>query len=473
MIFSALKIAAVGAVMALAVVVGVESVVQTVAPSGDFSLLAEIPFRAVSAESVAPATFTASVAGALAPQPSVEVEPSMQTSDQHSVILKKTRVEEVAPAEVPTPVVASSTSEAASTTVILAEKQESVSAPKECSFASAQFPNYRNLVINEIAWMGTPEDSGNEWIELKNISTLPIDIGGYWVIDQKEQIKVQLPSVTLPSDGFFLLERGDDAVPGKKADVIYTGALSNTNEALRLFDLNCFLVDSVEAAPSWPAGNSGEKRSMERAANLEWFTYSGSGADQIFGTPAAPNTAPSTLAESAPRLAPAPSDVPATSNASSTSAASAAPPTSTSSPPSILITEVFVGSEQSSDDEFIELYNAGDAAVDLTGWSIKKKSSTGSESSLVSSARLEGKSIPAHSFFLIAHEGKYLGGASLDATWASSYNLAYTNNAITLYKPDGGAMDSTSWSEITKGQSWARQPQKDAVFVAAMSSPRY
>ena len=42
--------------------------------------------------------------------------------------------------------------------------------------------------------------------------------------------------------------------------------------------------------PSWPSGNSAERRTMERAKNLEWQTYSGESYYNILGTPKGENS---------------------------------------------------------------------------------------------------------------------------------------------------------------------------------------
>ncbi len=64
-------------------------------------------------------------------------------------------------------VVAATTTPATTTTstIVFAARTSEISLPvaDDCKFQTNQFPNYENLVLNEIAWMGTPEDSGNEW----------------------------------------------------------------------------------------------------------------------------------------------------------------------------------------------------------------------------------------------------------------------------------------------------------------------
>lgn len=54
-------------------------------------------------------------------------------------------------------------------------------------------------------------------------------------------------------------------------------------------------------------------------------------------------------------------------------------------------------------ERFLELYNTSDSVVDLTGWYMQRKTTTGdSFSSLVSKPNFEGKTILAHDYFVIS-----------------------------------------------------------------------
>lgn len=134
------------------------------------------------------------------------------------------------------------------------------------------------------------------------------------------------------------------------------------------------------------------------------------------------------------------------------------PPPVLAEPPSaatgIMLNEVMAGTEAGSDEEFIELYNPSSEAVSLTGWSVKKKSSTGSETSFVVASRLEGKSVPAGGYFLLKNEGSDMSTPPADVSWPHSYTLAYTNNALTLYDGSGAKVSEMSWTEIPKGKSF-------------------
>lgn len=120
------------------------------------------------------------------------------------------------------------------------------------------------------------------------------------------------------------------------------------------------------------------------------------------------------------------------------------------------ISEILVGIDGNVNYEFIELYNSNDVAIDLTGYSIKKRSSTGNESPLVSASRFDGKKIMPNKYFLLVNEGGYSGVVQSDIVWPKSYILAYKNNAVILYNANGEVIEDIGWDEIAKGQSLER-----------------
>jgi len=158
---------------------------------------------------------------------------------------------------------------------------------KLCEVTTGIQPLRNKLIINEIAWMGTINSANDEWIELKNISGNSINLNNWQILDKDRQIEIIFRSgEQFSANSFYLLERTDDeTVPGVTADLIYSGTLSNTDEALYLFDGNCQLQDEVLANPDWPAGDNSSKRTMERKPDLTWQTSLSPG-----GTPKAGNS---------------------------------------------------------------------------------------------------------------------------------------------------------------------------------------
>jgi len=176
-------------------------------------------------------------------------------------------------------------------------------------------PQPGDVVINEVAWMGTAASSADEWIELYNTTDQPIDLTG-WTLESTTD---GTPSFTfdaahcrnlvIPAQGFFLLERTDDnTVSDIPADCIYTGSLVNSGESLALKDPTGTVIDTANGdGGAWPAGTTGSGSppyaSMERIDPLapdtdaNWATNNGvdrngldANGNPINGTPKALNS---------------------------------------------------------------------------------------------------------------------------------------------------------------------------------------
>ena len=119
--------------------------------------------------------------------------------------------------------------------------------------------------------------------------------------------------------------------------------------------------------------------------------------------------------------------------------------------PKILLSEIFPG--DNSLDPFIELYNPADTPANLTGFSIKRLSTSGGEITFLSSRRLEGLVINPHGYFLIT---KASSTTIADAYWPRPYNLIRQNSGLSLYSPLGEQVDEVSWKIIPAGVSLTR-----------------
>jgi hypothetical protein len=129
------------------------------------------------------------------------------------------------------------------------------------------------VVISEIAWMGSAADSNDEWIELLNRGSESVDVTG-WTLSDGDAVYVTL-SGTLSAGGCALLERTDDAsVPGVSAFQIYTGALANGGRTLVLKDASGVTIDTVAGGENWSAigGDNVGKDTPQRTDADEWIT---------------------------------------------------------------------------------------------------------------------------------------------------------------------------------------------------------
>jgi hypothetical protein len=218
------------------------------------------------------------------------------------------------------------------------------------------------LLINELAWAGTLASPTDEWIELYNPGSFTIDLHG-WQLTDGGDIEIDLQGM-IPGNGYYLLERSDDTtVADIAADDIYSGAMHNDGEALYLTDPTGNIIDSAnQDGMHWPAGDHVTRASMERRGGLDlagnWSTFARYGGN---GIDAEGNPIPGTPRRRNSTFAPTPTPSPSSGTPSTTP--SAIPQRA------VLINELaWAGTEASSSDEWIELYNPGSDLVDLLGW---------------------------------------------------------------------------------------------------------
>ncbi len=144
-----------------------------------------------------------------------------------------------------------------------------------------------NVVINEIAWMGTIANANHEWIELYNPNPFPVDISGWSIkaIDGTPNIIIA-PDKIMAAFSYFLLERiSDTTISDISADQIYTGILSNGGEVIELIDNNGQIRDKVGHFDEygqisiWYAGESNTSTDPAIRISMERIDYSKPGDD--------------------------------------------------------------------------------------------------------------------------------------------------------------------------------------------------
>lgn len=148
------------------------------------------------------------------------------------------------------------------------------------------------VVINEVAWAGSADNSNDEWIELYNNSGAAIDLSGWSIEDDYAASTYSITSGFIPARGYFLIEDREEAVD-LAADAVIPLSLANTGDTLILKDSSGAIIDSVNSAGlAWYGGNSVTNASMERidptvSADLasNWATaLSGNGSAGALGT---------------------------------------------------------------------------------------------------------------------------------------------------------------------------------------------
>ena len=268
-----------------------------------------------------------------------------------------------------------------------------------------------DVVLNEIAWMGTLASANDEWMELRNNTAGPIDLAG-WTLTSADGTPSFVLSGTIPAGGYFLLERTDDAtVPGVAADQIYTGALSNTLEILSLRDAGGGLQDFVDA---WYAGNSATRATMQRvdpaqpgdvAAN--WTNGPVEGTPMNSGGSGGGCDPPTRVVDCQP-----------------------GPPFAFWAGGPVVINELMINPAAVGDaaGEYVELYNSGPIPVNLQGWTLRDDD--------FDAYTLPGGApvvIQPGGFLVIAAQANpsQNGGFTADLAW-SGFNLANGGDEVVL-----------------------------------------
>jgi len=160
---------------------------------------------------------------------------------------------------------------------------------------AAQAAHPLDVIINEVAWMGTTDGANYEWIELYNTKEEKIDLSGWKIENAGAGNKtLEISTGEISPKEFFLICKKEI----KNCDFI-TGTLSLHNEyekngKLILRDNLNNVLDQTPKPESkkWPAGDNSTKQTMERKKPQfegsdpdDWQTSQNAG-----GTPKAKNS---------------------------------------------------------------------------------------------------------------------------------------------------------------------------------------
>ncbi len=341
-----------------------------------------------------------------------------------------------------------------------------------CLIQNANFSKQKRVVFNEIAWMGTATSASDEWIELKNISFAPINLAGWSLINESRKIDIVFgDNQAIGADGLFLLERTDDnTVPNQQADLIYSGAMSNNNEALYLFNEKCELEGVVKASPDWAGGDAETKRTMEKNNDGEnWYTFGGS-EREIMGTPKEKNSNTNwqkPITGSGGGGSNSSGSSSNSGNSSSSQSITYCPQSNLSIPTheGIVINEIaWMGTATSASDEWIELKNISDEVINLQGWQLIDKDNQ------IQISLSSTDSILAHGFYLLERtDDNSVPNLSADKIYTGA--LSDTDESLRLFNPNCVLIDevvaTTNW---TAGDKTNKKTMERNIDLASWHS---
>ena len=169
--------------------------------------------------------------------------------------------------------------------------------------ASAESNSFGDVVINEIAWAGSDDSSGDEWIELYNNSNETIELAGWEILDDGSSSYLIVEGEIKPK-GYFLIEDKETTVSTLQSNQVIGLSLANSGDSLMLKNVDGIPIDIVNTdGLDWYAGNANLKATMEKidpsnliddSANWASATFSNgsksSAGSEILGTPGSVNS---------------------------------------------------------------------------------------------------------------------------------------------------------------------------------------
>jgi beta-lactamase superfamily II metal-dependent hydrolase len=325
----------------------------------------------------------------------------------------------------------------------------------EYSFSTTSPGGSSGVIFSEIYYDTVGTDADEEWIELYNNTGATVDIGGWTITDNNGTgATFTIPAGnTIAAGTYFTIAHnsaGFNALYGYDADIYGSiPFLNNDGDALLLKDGTGGLVDTVaweggassgipdgwgsSTDPSAPTGSTIERTDpgVDTDTYADWSTAANNGDPQTQAT--------------------------------------STPPT-----PDVVFSEIYydtVGTD--ADEEWIELYNNTDAAVDIGGWVITDNNGTGASYTIPA-----GTTIAAGTYLTIAHNST--GFYALYGYDADVYgSIPFLNNdGDTLIMTDDSAavVDTVAWeggasSGIPDGWGSTSAPSAATGYTIVRTDP--
>ena len=161
--------------------------------------------------------------------------------------------------------------------------------------ASAQAPAPGDVVVNEISYdPPAPQPSTNEWVEVVNRSSAPVDLAGVRVVDSAGGASAPIPGpLVVPPGGFAVLVRNGEAFAAAFPGVAFTAlgsfpTLNNSGDTVRLV----LAGTDLDAVPYTPAfgGNNASTERRDPDGPSDAASNFGTTSDPAGGTPGRANS---------------------------------------------------------------------------------------------------------------------------------------------------------------------------------------
>jgi len=278
------------------------------------------------------------------------------------------------------------------------------------------------IMANPVGLTAFPE---TEYVEIYNASDTVVPLSGWmFVYDNKS---VALPDTALPVGAYAVLYRAGNSIFVESGGMdlplaAFPAALANTGKVLKILNPESETVDSIAYPAAKPA------ISYERNADGELYLST----DARGGTPGGTNS---------PETPPAPPETPDSSKVGD-----------------VIITEIMAnptGLTAFPETEYVEIYNASDTAVSLSGWTFVYDNK---------SVALPDTALPVGTYAVLYRAGNSIfvesGGIDLPlATFPAA--LANTGKTLQLLNSKGAIIDSIAYPAAKPAISYERNADGD------------
>jgi hypothetical protein len=353
-------------------------------------------------------------------------------------------------------------------------------------FSCVSANNSLDVVVNEIAWMGTKIEnieSRNwwryEWLELYNNTQPPISLNGWKIELYRNSLDWDLAlKGNVPGQGYFLIVASDKIF--SNYDLNYSnlgGKLNNDGQKIILKNANGQIIDEIDCSSGWVNGNNTTKQTMERKnSQLPSIPQNWQTSQVPGGTPKNKNS----LTQTALSNEQAKSEFKQESLSTSTASTSTASTSTTSTPTSIIATstaasspiafekennktnfenvfyptgiiinEILPAPEGADDiEEWIEIKNLNEQEVSLSDWKIQD-----TKGSIGAYVFPKGTKIGANGFLVFSRP-------------VTKITLNNNGDGLSLIQPNGNVLDFVNYEKAEKGKSYDRLPSE-----ASLSEP--
>jgi len=293
--------------------------------------------------------------------------------------------------------------------------------------------NPLEVVINEVAWMGTKANSADEWIELYNNTDQTISLEGWGLYEAGGGTLIEPLTGVIEAKSFYLVERTDDTtvsdIPASQTPSGWGGyGLNNEGEHLQLLDNNSTVIDEINCGAGWFAGEGKpDYKTMERknpqlsgSDSSSWQT-----SQNLGGTPKTKNSEQGTI-----------NNEQKTENLTGSSSLPA-PLETKEYPPSIVINEILPSPEgPDTEEEWIEIFNQNNFEVDLSEWQL-----TDTVGKTTTYSFPMGRKILPQGFLVISRP-------------ITKITLNNDGDGLNLIQPNGKIIDSVIYEKAPRGQSF-------------------